>query len=92
MTNTPDTCQHTDQIKPVQPASDTCLECQKAGTHPVQLRLCLTCGHIGCCDSSVGQHARRHFTDTGHPIIESFKSAPPSATEWRYCYIDKAYL
>jgi uncharacterized UBP type Zn finger protein len=86
------TCSHLDNIKPVQPDGDTCKECIKEGTKPVQLRQCLTCGHIGCCDSSVGRHARKHFEATHHPIIESYKAAPPGETEWRYCYIDAAYL
>lgn len=85
-------CPHTDQIKDVKPMSDTCEECVKAGTHPVKLRLCLICGHVGCCDSSVGRHARKHYEETGHPIIESFKSAPAGGTEWRFCYIDNDYL
>ena len=86
------TCSHLDKITAAKPVGETCLECQKDGTHIVQLRVCLTCGHIGCCDSAVGQHARKHFKATGHPIIESYKSAPPGGSEWRYCYIDKEYL
>ena len=86
-------CAHLDQIKEgIKPLSDTCLECQKAGTHPVQLRMCLTCGHVGCCDSSVGRHATKHFQETGHPIMQSFKSAPAGGTEWRFCYVDQDYV
>lgn len=85
-------CTHSDQIKDVKPSAETCEECVKAGTHPVQLRLCLTCGHVACCDSSVGRHARKHFEQSGHPIIQSFKSAPPGGTEWRFCYVDNDYL
>jgi uncharacterized UBP type Zn finger protein len=87
------TCTHKDQIKKdVKPASDTCLECVKEGLTPVQLRMCLTCGHIGCCDSSVGRHATKHFKETNHAIMKSFKSAPAGGEEWTYCYIDQAYL
>jgi len=92
MAQTQTKCDHTDQIKEVKPSSDTCQECVAEGTHPVQLRLCLVCGHVGCCDSSVGRHARKHYEATRHPIIESFKSAPAGGTEWRYCYIDQEYL
>ena len=57
------------------PLSDTCRECLAAGTHPVQLRLCLACGHVGCCDSSPLQHATAHFEETGHPVMRSFERA-----------------
>jgi CPA1 family monovalent cation:H+ antiporter len=51
----------------------------------VHLRLCLACGNVGCCDSSEGQHARRHHRDTGHPVIRSFE--PGEA--WRWCFVDQ---
>ena len=86
------TCSHLDQVKDVTPQSDTCRECEATGADPVRLRLCLTCGHVGCCDSSVGRHARKHFDETHHPIIQSFGSAPAGGAEWRYCYLDKEYL
>jgi uncharacterized UBP type Zn finger protein len=85
-------CSHLDQIKKVTPTGETCGECVKEGTKPVALRLCLSCGNVGCCDSSIGQHARKHFKATNHPIIESFKSATGNGEEWRYCYIDNAYV
>lgn len=66
------------------PASETCLECQAAGTHPVQLRLCLICGHVGCCDSSPLQHATTHFKETGHPVMRSFEAGE----SWRWCFED----
>lgn len=59
-----------------------CRECRRDGTDPVQLRLCLTCGNVGCCDSSVGRHATRHYEQTGHPVMRSFE--PGEA--WRWCY------
>lgn len=67
-----------------EPCGETCPECLAAGTHPVQLRLCLTCGHVGCCDSSAGRHATKHHEDTGHPVMRSFE---PGET-WRWCYVD----
>ena len=62
-----------------------CPDCEREGTVPVHLRLCLTCGNVGCCDSSVGQHATRHFEKTGHPVMRSFEPGEG----WMWCYIDK---
>jgi CPA1 family monovalent cation:H+ antiporter len=62
-----------------------CAECLRDGTDWVHLRLCLDCGHVGCCDSSVSRHARAHFDQTRHPVMGSFE--PGEA--WRWCYIDK---
>ncbi len=78
-------CKHVDQIKPVTPATKGCEECLKLGWQWVHLRLCLSCGHVGCCDSSRGKHATHHFHETGHPII---KSNEPGE-DWRWCYIDQ---
>jgi uncharacterized UBP type Zn finger protein len=50
----------------------------------VQLRLCLVCGHVGCCDSSAGQHATKHFKDTGHPVMRTFEPGE----KWRWCFVD----
>ncbi|MEU6983320.1 UBP-type zinc finger domain-containing protein [Streptomyces sp. NPDC046324] len=66
------------------PLTDTCPECLTDGTHPVQLRLCLSCGHVGCCDSSAGQHATGHFSTTGHPVMRTFE---PNE-RWRWCFVD----
>jgi uncharacterized UBP type Zn finger protein len=81
-------CTHTDQIRDVQPGSNGCEECLKTGQRWVHLRMCLTCGHVGCCDSSPGRHARRHFEQSGHPLMQS---AEPGES-WRWCYIDESYL
>ncbi|MEP7020998.1 MAG: Na+/H+ antiporter [Pseudonocardiales bacterium] len=61
-----------------------CEECVRDGTRWVHLRLCLACGHVGCCDSSVGKHAAGHFAETGHPVMRSFE--PGEA--WRWCFAD----
>ena len=61
-----------------------CPDCVREGTQPVHLRLCLTCGNVGCCDSSVGSHADRHFQNTGHPVMRSFEPGEG----WRWCYED----
>ena len=62
-----------------------CEECLRDGLRWVHLRLCLACGHVGCCDSSVGRHADGHFHETGHAVMRSFE--PGEA--WRWCYVDK---
>jgi uncharacterized UBP type Zn finger protein len=67
------------------PLSDTCLECLEAGSHPVQLRLCLACGHVGCCDSSPFRHATAHYEETGHPVMRSFEPGE----SWRWCFTDQ---
>jgi hypothetical protein len=65
-----------------------CEECLIAGTPWLHLRLCLTCGHVGCCDSSPMKHASKHAHVEGHPIVRSFE---PGQT-WRWCYVDQAFL
>lgn len=67
----------------VEPLSQECEDCVREGTRPVHLRLCLTCGNVGCCDSSVGRHATRHFQQTGHPVMRSFEPGE----NWRWCYL-----
>jgi CPA1 family monovalent cation:H+ antiporter len=64
---------------------DGCEECLRDGTTWVHLRLCLACGHVGCCDSSPHRHATAHFHEGGHPVIRSFE--PGEA--WRWCYVDE---
>lgn len=63
-----------------------CEECLAEGGDWVHLRMCMACGHVGCCDSSVGKHATKHYQDTGHPVVRSFE--PGEA--WRWCFIDQA--
>ncbi|MFJ8957772.1 UBP-type zinc finger domain-containing protein [Lentzea sp. NPDC102401] len=65
-----------------------CRECLIAGTPWVHLRLCLTCGHVGCCDSSPMKHARRHAFGIGHPIVRSFEPGE----NWRWCYVHQAFV
>ena len=86
-------CTHTDSIKLPRPseadkAGGVCPECVKIGSTWVHLRQCLTCGHVGCCDSSPNTHARKHFESAGHPIIASFQPGE----DWTYCYIDDVML
>jgi uncharacterized UBP type Zn finger protein len=82
------TCEHTNQIAIVTPSSTGCEDCLKIGGHWVHLRLCLTCGHVGCCDSSPNKHARRHFQAVGHPVV---RSAEPGES-WLYCWADDDYV
>lgn len=65
--------------------TQTCPECLEDGTNPVHLRLCLACGYVGCCDSSVGRHSTQHFHSTAHPVMESFEVGEG----WRWCYVDR---
>jgi hypothetical protein len=81
-------CKHGAAIREVQPSADGCEECLNTGDTWVHLRVCRTCGHVGCCDSSKNRHATRHFLATGHPIIESY--SPPES--WGWCYIDEEML
>jgi len=62
-----------------------CANCQEQGGKWVHLRMCLTCGQVGCCDSSKSKHATRHYRDTGHPVMRSIE---PGQT-WMWCYIDQ---
>jgi uncharacterized UBP type Zn finger protein len=82
-------CPHIGQIRNVKPRTPQgCEECLKLGDSWVHLRLCLTCGHVGCCDSSKNRHATKHFLATRHPIIKSFEPGE----DWGWCYIDQLML
>ncbi|MFZ2490228.1 MAG: UBP-type zinc finger domain-containing protein [Thermoanaerobaculia bacterium] len=61
-----------------------CEECLQAGETWVQLRRCLRCGHVGCCDASKNKHASRHYEETKHPVIQSFEAGE----YWKWCYAD----
>src|SRR5947209_5257718 len=79
-------CEHEVGLEPAPPRSSGCEECLKLGTPWVHLRLCLSCGHVGCCDSSPGRHATRHFHQTTHPVVASFEPGE----RWAWCYVDQA--
>ena len=64
-----------------------CEECLQRGSAWVHLRLCLTCGHVGCCDSSPNRDARRHAGLVGHPVVRSLEPGE----DWRWCYVDEAF-
>ncbi len=80
-----ETCTHLDQIADVTPSVDGCEECLQMGDTWVHLRLCLTCGHVGCCDNSKNRHASKHFQETGHPFVQSFEVGE----NWIWCYPDE---
>jgi hypothetical protein len=83
-------CTHLDQVQllDLPDPVDGCEECLKLGTRWVHLRMCQTCGHVGCCDNSPGKHATAHNHETGHPII---RSAEPGET-WSWCYPDELMM
>jgi uncharacterized UBP type Zn finger protein len=82
-------CSHLDQIKNLPPRTPQgCEECLKSDGWWVHLRLCLTCGHVGCCDSSPNKHATKHFHRANHPLIRSFQPGE----NWGWCYMDKVEL
>lgn len=82
-------CSHLDLVRQVEPRTPGgCEECLASGDRWVHLRLCLTCGHVGCCDSSPNRHATRHFESAGHPVIRSFEPGE----DWSWCYVDRTYL
>jgi uncharacterized UBP type Zn finger protein len=78
-------CTHLDQIRVKTTDQHVCEDCIKTGDSWVHLRLCLICGHVGCCDSSKNKHATRHFHETGHPLIRSIEPGE----RWIWCYEDK---
>ncbi len=78
-------CQHLNAIKVTSTNEHVCEECVKMGDTWVHLRLCLTCGHVGCCDSSKNKHATKHFLRVRHPLI---KSNEPGES-WIWCYVDE---
>jgi len=78
-------CSHFAQIHAVQPhTTEGCEECLALGGEWVHLRVCLVCGHVGCCDQSPGKHATAHFHSTHHPVIQSFEPGE----DWGFCYAD----
>jgi thioredoxin reductase (NADPH) len=84
-----DICDHLAKLdpssrEPVRPSGKGCKECLEAGDEWVHLRLCMSCGHVGCCDSSPNKHATKHFHRTKHPTIKSFEPGE----DWAYCFPD----
>jgi uncharacterized UBP type Zn finger protein len=81
-------CQHVKDLKPMEPRAEGCEECLEMGDTWVHLRLCMSCGHVGCCDSSKNKHATKHFHGTKHPVIRSLEPGE----EWGFCYPDDQFF
>jgi uncharacterized UBP type Zn finger protein len=83
-------CAHADQVDLTIKANtpEGCEECLQSGDRWVHLRLCLSCGHVGCCDNSKNKHATQHFNSTSHPIIRSFEPGE----QWLWCYEDSLLM
>jgi len=82
-------CTHLHLVTAVAPASDRCEACVAHGDGWPALRVCLTCGHVGCCDESKNRHSLRHFEETGHPLVRPQDDPGP---DWIWCRIDEALL
>ena len=78
-------CTHVAEVGDVQPRSQGCEECVKLGDRWVNLRMCLSCGKVGCCDSSKHKHATAHFHASGHPVMRSLEPGE----SWKWCYVDR---
>ncbi|WP_055587337.1 UBP-type zinc finger domain-containing protein [Streptacidiphilus griseoplanus] len=80
-------CAHTTGLPDPEPPSsgESCRRCEETRQHPVQLRKCLLCGHVGCCDSSPSRHATAHFEETGHAVMRSYEAGE----QWRWCYEER---
>ena len=78
-------CSHFIQMREVTPSADGCEDCLKIGDTWVHLRICLICGHVGCCNDSKNKHASKHFQNTEHALMMSFEPGE----DWLYCYRDE---
>ncbi len=78
-------CEHMKQAKDLHPSKRVCEECVKMGSQWVHLRICLTCGNVGCCDSSINKHATKHFHSTKDAVMRSIEPGE----EWGWCYVDE---
>ena len=83
-----DACEHVAPLEPVVPAGKGCQKCQELGDTWVHLRLCMSCGHVGCCDNSKNKHATKHFHESDHPVIKSFEPGE----HWLWCYVDAEFM
>ena len=78
-------CSHLDQVKFTDTRKHGCEECVKMGDSWVHLRLCMECGHVGCCDSSKNKHATKHYQQVQHPLVRSIEPGE----NWIWCYVDQ---
>ena len=80
-----DTCTHLDRVAEVTASGEGCAECLRTGGRWVHLRVCMSCGEVGCCDSSPSRHATAHHRTVGHPIVQSYEPGE----DWWWCYDDQ---
>lgn len=78
-------CSHLDEVFYETPSANGCEDCLRTGSSWVHLRICMTCGYVGCCDSSPNRHASAHWHATRHPVVRSFEPGE----NWWWCYIDE---
>jgi Zn-finger in ubiquitin-hydrolases and other protein len=83
-----DTCTHLATAVDVTPSSTGCEDCLRTGGRWVHLRLCMACGHVGCCDSSPHRHATAHWRESAHPLVRSYEPGE----DWWWCYADELLL
>ena len=81
-------CQHSSQASEVTPSGQGCKECLEIGSDWVHLRLCMVCGHVGCCDNSPNKHATAHWHASSHPVVRSLERGE----DWAWCYPDELVL
>ena len=81
-------CSHLDMIKDVTPSAEGCEDCLRIGGWWVHLRMCLTCGHSACCDSSPNRHASKHAAASAHPLVRSLEPGE----DWAWCFVDEVDL
>jgi uncharacterized UBP type Zn finger protein len=82
------TCSHLDQIQFREAETDVCQDCVALGDSWPNLRMCLICGYVGCCDTSKNKHMHQHIEETGHPLIRSIEPGEG----WIWCYPDEAFI
>jgi uncharacterized UBP type Zn finger protein len=83
-------CAHLDDVKVLELPDEVegCEDCLREGGKWLHLRICLTCGHVGCCDNSPGRHATAHHHATAHPIMRSLEPGE----DWNWCYVDEVAM
>ena len=84
----PAQCTHLRSVVTATPNSNGCEECLAMGDTWLHLRLCRTCGHVGCCDDSKNKHATKHFHATKHPIMRSLEPGE----DWAWCFVDEVIM
>jgi uncharacterized UBP type Zn finger protein len=89
--SSPKACSHLEMVKTLQAQSQVCEQCVAMGDSWPDLRMCMTCGHVGCCDEAKNRHAFKHFKETGHPIVGPVAESG-KLPSWMWCYVDEAVI